>query len=355
MWHHNSNSIFKYAEKVGFGKLYFKINHEIGLYAIIALHNTQRGPALGGCRWIRYTHIDDAIDDAIRLSFGMTYKAAASDLAHGGGKAVIMRPANLTNIDLEQYFKVYAQFINQLNGSYITAADSGTNQKEMDIIAKYTPHVSSTSAIGNPAVFTARGVLRGIEAAVKFKLHKNSLKDLHISIQGIGQVGYLLAEACYRQGASLTIADTQSPLLEQCVKNFKATPVSPDIIHAIPADVFAPCALGGIINSRTIPNIRAPIIAGAANNQLSCPDDGRLLNNAGILYAPDFLINAGGLIHASGKYYQISDQKIEKKIDAIYPKLMAIFEKASTCHQATSDVADSFAMDMIEKTPEKWH
>jgi leucine dehydrogenase len=347
-------NVFKLAEKSGFGEIHFKMDHDTQLFAIIAIHNTERGPAIGGCRWISYSHINDAIIDGLRLARGMTYKAAVSHLPHGGGKGVIIRPQNLTTIDREKYFASYAKFVDKLGGSYITAVDSGTTAEEMDIIARYTKHVTSTSAIGNPSVFTARGVLRGIEAAVKFKLKKDTLKDIHISIQGLGQVGYLLAQECHQRGAKLTVADKQTHLTERCKKEFQAEVVPSEIIHTIKADVFSPCALGAILNHHSISKIHSPIIAGAANNQLGDAHDGHLLHRLGILYTPDYVINAGGLIHASGKYHNATDQQIEKKVDTIYDTLMTIFDRSQTQNKATSDVADALALEIMEKPSTPW-
>ena len=348
--HHQA---FKYAEKLGFGELHFKIDHELDLFAIIAIHNTKRGPAIGGCRWIAYDDIDQAIFDAIRLARGMTFKSAISNLPQGGGKAVLIRPKVMP--DYEKYFKAYAEFINELGGIYITAADSGTSAREMDTIARYTKFVSSTTTLGNPAILTARGVLRGIEAALKFKYPDSSgLKDKHITVQGLGQVGYLLAKACHEQGARLTVADVKTELAARCAQEFKADVVSSQLIHAVKSDVFSPCALGGILNDQTISELGSPIIAGAANNQLLQPSDGNLLNRMGILYAPDYVINAGGVIQASGKYHGAADHQIEKKVDHIYNTLMKIFKRSTEQQQATSDIADSLAMEMLEKDSAEW-
>lgn len=338
--------IFKYAEKLGFGELHFKIDHETQLFAIIAIHNLKRGPALGGCRWRHYDNTGDAIYDALRLSRGMTFKSAISRLPHGGGKAVIIRPEVIIN--KEKYFESYAKFINELNGIYITAADSGTTVEEMDLISKYTKFVTSTSVIGNPAIYTARGVLRSIEAAVKFKLGKNSLKDLHIAIQGVGQVGYLLAKSCHELGAHLTVSDVSVDLAKRCQQEFDAKVVSVHKIHTTKADVYAPCALGATLNHTTIKEIRSPIIAGSANNQLAEASDGHVLHRLGILYAPDYVANAGGVIQASAKYYGNTEADLLKKIDDIYHTLITIFERSAKTRKPTSDIADELAMEILE-------
>jgi leucine dehydrogenase len=345
--------VFSYAQKLGFGELHFEMNSETGLFAIVALHNTKRGPALGGTRWLPYNHINDAIYDALRLARGMTYKSAICRLPHGGGKAVIIRPST-TITDRDKYFAAYAKFIDELGGNYITAVDSGTTPTEMDLVAKYTRHVTSTTKIGNPSPFTAHGVLRGIEAAVKAKMNKNSIKGLHICIQGLGQVGHFLAKECHKRGAKLTLTDTNPIVLKKYANEFKAKMVKPENIYRVPCDVFSPCALGGILNHLNIAHIDTAIIAGAANNQLKEAHDGKLLHRMDILYAPDYVINSGGLIHASGKYYGASDKLINEKIDHIYDALLTIFQRSQQSNIATSEIADQLAIEMIEQEPEPW-
>jgi leucine dehydrogenase len=344
--------IFNYAKKLGFGELHFEMDNETGLFAIIALHNTTRGPALGGTRWLSYAHINDAVYDALRLARGMTYKAAICRLPHGGGKAVIIRPNTVNNKD--KYFAAYAKFIDELGGNYITAVDSGTTPADMDLIAKHTRHVTSTTRIGNPSPFTALGVLRGIDAAVKIKFNKDSLKGLHIVVQGLGQVGFSLAKLCHQRGAKLTVTDANPELLKRCATELNAKMVKPEKIFRVPCDIFSPCALGGVLNHETVAQIDAQIIAGAANNQLGEPHDGQLLHRMNILYAPDYVINSGGLIHASGKYYGVSDDMINKKIDQIYHSMFTIFQRSQQLQKATSDVADQLAIEMLELEPEPW-
>ena len=344
--------IFKQAEKLGFGELHFKIDKDSQLFAIIAIHNTKQGPALGGTRCLSYNNTVDAIYDALRLAQGMTYKAAISRVAHGGGKAVIVRPNAV--LDKESYFKSYAKFVNELGGTYITAVDSGTTPADMDIIAKHTSYVTSTTKIGNPAPFTTRGVLRGIEAALKIKLNKNSLEGLHIAIQGLGSVGSLLAEECHQRGAKLTITDIDTQLANQVAKKLGATLVPHEKIYNVHCDVFAPCALGGVLNAHTICHLHTPIIAGSANNQLSDTHAGHLLHRLGILYAPDYVINAGGLIQASGRYYQASDEEIMQKIDQIYDTAFTIYQRSLELKKATSDIADELALEMLAQEPLPW-
>lgn len=339
--------IFKFAESTGFGQIHLKIDPKTGLYAIIAIHNLQQGPALGGCRWISYANPSNAVYDALRLAKGMTYKAAISHLAHGGGKSVIIRPKYIE--DKEAYFASFAEFIEQLGGQYITAVDSGTTSAEMDIISKYTRHVSCTSNSGNPSGFTALGVLRGIQAAVKHKLNRENLSGLHIAIQGVGEVGYRLAQLCYEQGAHLSVCDTNPSLTQRCANEFNAKIVKTDNIYSVKCDVFSPCALGGILNDKTIAKLNTAIVAGSANNQLHESQHGQLLHRLDILYAPDYVINAGGLIQASGKHYGLDDGQIEQKVNQIYSTLEIIFQRSKETKLSTSDIADNVATEILEK------
>lgn len=348
---------FETAEKLGFGEIHLKIDHTLGLFAIVAVHDIKRGPAIGGCRWLPYSSVNEAIVDALRLARGMSFKSAISDLPHGGAKSVIIKPAPeiiFTPELKKHYFEGFGRFVHSLGGTYITAADSGTTSAEMDLIAQTTPYVSSTSSIGNPADLTARGVLRGIEAAVRFKLNQSSLNGIHIAIQGLGQVGYLLAKLCHESGARLSLSDIRIEVAEKACQAFNAAFVPPNLIHAVPADVFSPCALGAILNHESISQLQCPIIAGSANNQLATPNDGRLLHRLNILYAPDYVINSGGVIQASGKYYNVNDKLIEKKVDGIYDTLVTIFEKSRAQRRPTSDIADELAQEMLEKKPTPW-
>jgi leucine dehydrogenase len=243
--------------------------------AIVAIHSTKLGPALGGCRFIEYPNTNAAIIDALRLARGMSYKAAISDLAFGGGKAVIIKPKGA--FDRTALFKAFGRFVEELGGRYITAKDSGTTLEDMDIIATITNYVSSTSEMVDPSPFTAHGVRRGIEAAVKFQLGKDSLDGLRVAIQGVGYVGHYLAAELHALGAKLIVADTDTAAVTRCVNEFGAQAVGVDDIYAVDCDVFAPCALGAIINDVTIPRIKASIIAGAANNQLDENRHGKIL------------------------------------------------------------------------------
>jgi leucine dehydrogenase len=330
----------------GFGDLHFKVDPHSGLRAIIAIHSTKLGPALGGCRFIEYPNTAAAIKDAMRLARSMSYKAAAVNLPLGGGKAVIIKPK--TPFNRSEYMEQFGRFIQDLNGRYITAVDSGTSLSDMDIIGDYTKHVASLSVHdGDPSPSTAKGVLKGIQAAVAFKLGKDHLQGIHVALQGLGHVGYSLAALLYNAGASLTVSDIDPAKVELAVKNFGAKAVSSDIIHKVPCDVFAPCALGAVINEQSINELQTTIIAGAANNQLGHATDGKKLHEKGILYAVDYVINAAGLIYAASKYFHTPQEKVNYQIDGIYTSLLEIFTISARENIPTSEVADNLAQDRL--------
>ncbi len=334
-----------YAMMHGFGDLHFKVDPETGMKAIIAIHSTKLGPALGGCRFIDYPNTKNAINDAMRLARGMSYKAASVNLPLGGGKAVIIKPA--TPFNREAYLHSFGQFVNDLGGRYITAVDSGTQLSDMDIIAQHTPYVASSSQSGDPSPSTAKGVIKGIQAAVEFKLGKNTLAGLHIAIQGLGHVGYLVATHLHELGVKLTVADVRTAIAECAAKEFGAKIVPSESIHKIPCDVFVPCALGAIINDITIGQLQTPIIAGAANNQLAHTYHGQILHEKGILYATDYVINAGGLIFAASKYLHTPEDLIDQKIAGIHTSLLAIFSRSLRENRPPSEIADTIAQERL--------
>lgn len=341
-----SEDFLDYAEQHDFGELHFKVDKASGMKAIIAIHNTKRGPALGGCRFIEYPSTHDAITDAMRLARGMSYKAASVNLPLGGGKSVIIKPK--TPFNREAYLDVFGQFVNDLGGRYITALDSGTELPDMDRIAQHTPYVASLSHYqGDPAPYTARGIQRGIEAAVAFKLGKDSLEGVHIAIQGLGHVGAQLAASLHAAGARLSVADINPAAVNEAVLRFGATAVDSSRIHAIECDVFAPCALGAVLNTQSIDQLQTTVIAGAANNQLAHRHDGKVLHEKGILYTPDYVINAGGLIFAASKYLHAHEETILQQVDDIKTILLEIFKRSEQTHQPTSEVADRLAEEKL--------
>ncbi|MFA7276525.1 MAG: Glu/Leu/Phe/Val dehydrogenase dimerization domain-containing protein [Pseudobdellovibrionaceae bacterium] len=282
----------------------------LGLKAIIAVHNTNLGPALGGCRIYPYAHQDDAINDVLRLSRGMTYKSALAGLPLGGGKAVII--GNPKTIKSAQFMERFGEAIESLKGAYITAEDVGSTEEDMLAIARKTSYVAGLpeqeadgTVNGNPSPVTAYGVYHGIKAACNFLWDEPSLEGRNIAIQGLGAVGYALARYVVKEGAKITVADINEDAIARAKIEFGENIVVTDsaVIHAADVDIFAPCALGAGLNDTTIPQIRAKIIAGAANNQLAQPCHDDMIKNHGILYAPDYAVNSGGITSVGYEYF----------------------------------------------------
>jgi leucine dehydrogenase len=335
---------FSLFQNLKYGELHLKQDIPSGLLAIIAIHSTQLGPALGGCRFLPYPSLDAAIIDALRLAQGMSYKAAICNIPFGGGKSVIIRPPN--HFDRTALFRAFGQFVHTLGGRYITAEDSGTGVEDMDIIHLVTPHVTGHTqqafACKDPSPLTALGVRRGIEAAIWHKFHR-TLENIHVAIQGLGHVGYHLAKELHQKGASLTVCDIDLHAQERCVDEFGAKTASLNHIHQTACDVFSPCALGNAINKQNIHDIQAPIIAGSANNQLENPDIAEMLQQQNRLYAPDFVINAGGLIHVAAQYQFNSENLAKENILKIYDILIEIFERSQKENVSTLKIANALA------------
>lgn len=275
----------------------FCSDEKTGLKAIIAIHNTNRGPALGGCRMWNYADEKEAVTDALRLSRGMTYKAALANLNLGGGKAVII--GNSKTDKTPELFRAFGRFVERLGGDYITAEDVGTSVQDMGYINESTSHVvgldaSKPGGSGDPSPLTALGVFQSIKAAVAYKLKENSLKGLTVAVQGLGHVGHNLCRLLAEAGAKLIITDIDEDTLKTYATQYGAQAVSPGEIYGIQADIFAPCALGAVVNDHTLTQFKCSIITGAANNQLERKEHGEILSRMGILYAPDYVVNAGG-------------------------------------------------------------
>jgi leucine dehydrogenase len=334
-----------------YGEVHFKLDKSTGLRAIVAIHDTRLGPALGGCRFIPYDTDEAAIVDALRLARGMTYKAALAGLAHGGGKSVIMRPTS--RFDRVALFRAFGKFLEDLRGHYITAEDSGTGLEDMEVIRTVTKNVTgvdpSHGGSGDPSPFTALGVRRGIEAAVKFKLGKDSLAGIHVAVQGVGHVGSCLCKELHAAGAKLTVADVDGLKAERCVRDFGAKTVPIDQISHVECDVFAPCALGAGLNDTTIPNLRTPIVAGAANNQLAEVRHGDDLHARGILYAPDYAINAGGLVNVAQEVKGYDAKIAREKTMQIFDTMMEIFDRSKKLGAPTHKVADMLVEEKLAR------
>ncbi|MBP9721576.1 MAG: amino acid dehydrogenase [Gammaproteobacteria bacterium] len=352
----NLSSIFDLTRELPNGGLHIKEDPETGLKAIIAVHSTALGPALGGCRFLEYNSVEDAIADAIKLARGMSYKAAITGVPTGGGKAVIMKPKGIKS--REAFFGKFGQFVEQLGGQYITAMDSGTSLLEMDIIARHTKHIASVTAEnsishGDPSPYTAFGLLKGIHAAVTYKFKTESLENIKVAVKGVGHVGMDLVARLHNQGAKIFISDINKESLEHCADKYGAIIVDNDTIHQTACDVYSPCALGGAINNNTIDQLNCSIVAGCANNQLARKEYGEQLHKKNILYAPDYVINAGGLIFAYALYANLGEDQAFKQIENIYNSLLEIFDHSKYDNIPTSDIADRIAIQRIEAAQQK--
>lgn len=331
--------------------VHFFADRATGLNAIIAIHSTHLGPAGGGCRYWSYAREADAVTDALRLSRGMSYKNAMAGLAMGGGKAVILRDDATAKSDA--MLEAFGAMIESLGGRYVTAEDVGMTDVDMTVIARRTRHVSGLpvatgAAGGNPGPSTARGVYLGMRAAVRHKLGRERFEGLHVAIQGVGSVGGALARMLAAEGARLTLADVDEARAGALAAELGARHVGSDSILTTSADVLAPCALGAIFNETSIAALDVAIVAGAANNQLATPADGQRLFDRGILYAPDYVINAGGIINVAAEYLGDGDaDTVARRIEAIEPRLEAIFKDSAQTRRPTDVVADAMARKLI--------
>ena len=322
-----------------------------GLNAIIAIHSTALGPAAGGCRLWSYESEDAALHDVLRLSQGMSYKNAMAGLKFGGGKAVIIKTPDFNGS--EALYERFGDFVEELDGEYITAEDVGMSESIMAIVARSTKHVTGLprtddQAGGDPSPKTGFGVFKGIEAAVKFKLDRDDVSGLTVAVQGVGNVGYHLCRFLAEAGAKLIVADIDESRVKKMCDEFGATTAPLDEILSQDADVLAPCALGAILSEQSIPTIKASIVAGGANNQLETDEDGQRLSDAGILYAPDYVINGGGIINVACEYSgDVDDAEVDVLVAAIGPHLTRIFEEAAASGKPTNVIADAHARKII--------
>jgi len=332
-------------------KVIFLSDKDTGLKAIIAIHNTVLGPALGGVRMWDYANENEALKDALRLSKGMTYKAAITGLNLGGGKAVILGNSN-TQKSPELITK-FAESVHSFAGTYITTEDVGTDPFDMDLIRQTTPYVTGISeesgGAGNPASISAFGVFMGMKAAAQLKYGSEVLEDKLIYVQGAGKVGEALIENLVNEGARVIISDINQERLEHVSSMYDVDIYRGDDIYSEVMDIYAPCALGATLNDITIPKLKASIVAGCANNQLQNEDShGRLLHNRGILYAPDFLINAGGLINVYGELENYDRREVMRKTENIYNTTLEILKRAERNNICTTTAATNFAKERID-------
>lgn len=345
--HEMTFSVFDHPENKSHEQIVFCEDRTVGLKALIAIHDTTLGPALGGTRMWPYETEAEALTDVLRLSAGMTHKNAVAGLDLGGGKAVIVADARRDKTPA--LFHAFARFVDRLNGAYITAEDVGVTLADMDLVSDVTDHVTGTSkkGLGDPSPFTAWGVFKGIEAAARHRLGISSIGGLTVAIQGVGHVGGPVARYLAEAGASLIVTDIHDSHLQPVVEATGARAVNPADIHKVEADVFAPCALGGILNAQSIPELKAAVVAGAANNQLLEAGDGERLRRRGILYAPDYVINAGGVISLGDSRYQSDPEAMCNRVAQIQDTLSKIFKRADDEGLSPAVIADRMAEERI--------
>jgi leucine dehydrogenase len=339
--------LFETIKEMGHEQVFFCHDKEQDLRAIIAIHDTGLGTAMGATRLWPYASEEDALRDVLRLSRGMTYKAACANIPVGGGKAVIIaNPENKT----DGMLRAYGRFVESLNGRFITGQDVNLSPENVRTISRETNYVVGVSQQSRgPVRMTAIGVLLGIKAAVEFRWETKELNQLKIAVQGVGNVGRNLCHYLHEHGVKLFVSDLRKEKAEEIKHLYGATVVDPNEIYSLEVDVFSPCALGGVLNNSTIPHIKAPIIAGSANNQLEDEQlHSRLLESKGILYCPDYVINAGGLIDVYNEMIGYSEEKALKHLNNIYDTLLEIFRKsekeAITTHEAAKCLAEQRIM-----------
>lgn len=341
-------SVFKLMAEYDHEQVVFTHEPAANYRGVIAIHNTVLGPALGGTRFWNYSSDEEALIDVLRLSRAMTYKAAVAGLNLGGGKSVIIGDPKTPR--REMIFRAHGRAVDSLKGRYITAEDVGTSVEDMDYVHMETPHVVGIAGrSGDPSPVTAYGVYRGLKACAEVVFDDGSLRGKKVAVQGVGHVGYHLCEHLAAEGAHLFVTDIDAEKVKRAVTHFRAEAVKPDEIYDVDADVFSPCALGGILNEETIPRLRVKIVAGGANNQLADEQQDNALQDRGILYAPDYVINAGGLINVYSELVGWAPERGKRKAGEIYETLRQIFEIARHEGVTTSEAADRVAERRIEQ------
>lgn len=353
-------SVFSHPEFDNHQHLSFVSDEETGLRAIVAVHNTNRGPALGGCRMFPYASDEAALRDVLRLSRGMTYKSALANLDLGGGKSVIIGDPRAHKS--EALLEAMGRFLEQLGGLYIAAEDSGTSVADLQVMGRHTRHVAGIAARpgfdgrhsnGDPSPATAYGTFVGLKAAVAHQLGRSDLEGLKVAVQGIGNVGYRLAQLLSDAGAKLWVHDIHSDAVTRAVDELGATAVAGDEILGLNVDVVAPCALGAVLNDQSIARLQARVVAGAANNQLELARHDQALSQRGILYAPDFVINAGGIIDVCYERNGHDAQAVRRHVETIGDTLGEIFARASLTQQPTGVIANRLAEERFKPGREK--
>jgi leucine dehydrogenase len=346
-------SIFGYMERYDYENLFLCQDKSLDFKAIIAIHDTTLGPATGGCRMWQYESEMDAIEDALRLARGMTYKYAAAGVNLGGGKAVIIGDPKRT--DREPVFRILGRFINRLGGKYITGEDVGTTLKDMECIRMETEHVvtlpSYLGGAGDIAPMTAFGVIRAMQVCCRRVYGSDSVEGRAVTIQGLGAIGRNIVEQLHELGAKMVVTDIERDRVDVVVKRYGVDQIEPEAVYDVDTDIFCPCALGGIINHETLNRLKCKIICGGANNQLLEDQHGDLLGKKGIVYAPDYIANAGGTIYDTDRLGVggVSHERGREKVSRIYENMERVFETADRKKIPTYLAADRMAEDRIRQ------
>ena len=345
-------NIFETIAEHEYEQIIYCYDKPSGLKAIIVIHDTTLGPALGGLRIWNYESEDEALQDALRLARGMTYKNAAAGLNLGGGKAVIIGDPKTAKS--EAALRAFGRYVESLNGRYITAEDVGTTEADMNEIHAETAYVTGTSSggFGDPSPITSFGIYKGMKATAKAAFGDDSLKGKTIAVQGVGMVAYHLCKHLHEEGAHIIVTDINQEAVDRAVNDFGAEAVAPDDIYRAECDIFAPCALGGILNDETIPLLKAKAVAGSANNQLLENRHGDMLYKKGIVYAPDYVINSGGVINVADELQGYDRDRVFKKVESIYDILLNVFEVSKEQDIPTFLAADKMAENRIRAIKE---
>jgi leucine dehydrogenase len=338
--------IFSEMHTRGHEQVLFSHEPSCGYFGIIGIHDTTLGPALGGTRVWQYESTEAALKDVLRLSRGMTYKSAVAGLNLGGGKAVII--ADPKRADRESLFRAHGRFVDSLGGRYITAEDVGTSPQDMEFVKRETKHVAGLLNLsGDPSPVTGYGVYMGMKAAAKVRWGRDSLEGRTVAVQGAGKVAHYLMQHLHEEGARLVVTDIDDEKVRSCVEEFGAEAVSPEAIYDAEADIFAPCALGGILNDDTIARLKAVVVAGGANNQLAESRHGEAVEARGILYAPDYVINGGGVINVYGELQGWTMERAKRKAQEIYDTLLRVFSIAERDGVPSYQAADRLAEERL--------
>ena len=343
--------VFEHINGDGFEQIVFFSDDHSQLRAIVAIHSTALGPALGGTRFWPYPSEDEALVDVLRLARGMTLKAAAAGLDLGGGKAVII--GDPRSLKSEELLRAYGRYVAALGGRYITAEDVGTSLADMDIVRRETRWVTGCSQTyggsGDPSPVTAYGVLQGMKASALEAYGKSELKGLRVAVQGVGKVGYALCGYLVGEGAQLVVTDLDGDNVARAVSDFGVATTSLDEIYALDVDIFAPCAMGAVINDDTLSELNCKIVAGSANNVLARDEHGEKLKGLDIVYAPDFVVNAGGIINISDELEGYNREREIKRVEGIFDTMQTIFELAREQDISTVAAATEYANERIRK------